>query len=376
MSIDFILEKAFFIHWTGREAEVVAVHFNPVSLQHSITNTLKNEGKGNKKKQYIGGSAGKLTMELVFDTTGDGADVREHTKKIARFMEPLNGGKKKVPAVVEFRWGVYSFKGMVEAYRELFDFFSPTGVPLRAVVNLTMARQDLVFDFGDTSSTFDTRGALEIEPVEIPCPPSAPGEEGAGGQSAASAAALAGDPGAGREIAAENGQESMRFGEGPSLVVSDSVELKKPETFTDGQAGAGPDIGAPAGGGPSLEPGALSGAAAGSGGGPFLKPGALSGAVDPAGVGGGDSFGGRASAGVSASEGAFSGLRRPARRIRRAPGFDPSRLVRRNESFGLTTDGEAEFRLGGRAVSKGPGSLKADVGASANLNSRIRFEED
>ncbi len=398
------LAKARFIPGAGERAEEIEVHFNPASLQYAITNTMKNEGRGNNRKQYVGESTGKLTMDLVFDTTRDGTDVRDHTKKVAKFMEPKPEGSKKVPAIVEFRWGVYSFQGMVEAYKETIDFFAPTGVPLRAAINLTLARQDHVFDHGDTTSTFDTQGALETEPVEVPNSPDSPGDGGSGGQSASSAAAGAGDPRAGREIAADNGQESMRFGAGESLVVSDSVQLRGPAAFASGQAGAGVGVGAGIGGGISAGAGVSAGAgigggisagagvsagagigggisagvsaSAGVGGGVSMGAGASAGVSASAGVEGGVSFGGRASAGVSASAGAFSGLHGSARGAIRTSRLDPGRLIQRNESFGLTTDGGADFRPGGRAVIEGSASLKADVGASASLNSRIRFGED
>src|SRR5262245_4980671 len=97
--------------WKG---ETVPVHFNPVSLQYTVSNTLKEEGQGKSKKQHVSQSSAKLTMDLVFDTTISGDDVRITTDKIARLMAPDD---KKVPAVVLFQWGVYTFKGMVESYK-------------------------------------------------------------------------------------------------------------------------------------------------------------------------------------------------------------------------------------------------------------------
>ena len=43
----------------------VPVHFNPASLQHTVSNTLKEEGQGAKKKQYVSQTTAKLTMEQV-----------------------------------------------------------------------------------------------------------------------------------------------------------------------------------------------------------------------------------------------------------------------------------------------------------------------
>lgn len=48
--------------------------------------------------------------------------------------------------MVLFEWGSFKFQGLVESYKETIDFFAPTGVPLRASINLTLASQDKVFE--------------------------------------------------------------------------------------------------------------------------------------------------------------------------------------------------------------------------------------
>ena len=136
------ITHAQFIPQTGKaKGKAITVHFNPVSLQHTITNTLQEKGKD--KKQYVTKSAAKLTMDLIFDTTHTGQDVRIDTGKVAQFMEP---DEKKVPPIIEFTWGTYKFRGLVESFKETIDFFSSNGVPLRASINLTLSRQEKVFE--------------------------------------------------------------------------------------------------------------------------------------------------------------------------------------------------------------------------------------
>ena len=89
--------RATFTPQTGSKTPI-EVHFNPVSLQISISNSLEDKGKGKDKKQYISKTAATLAMDLIFDTTHKGSDVRIETQKIARFMEP---GKN--PAIKKFR---------------------------------------------------------------------------------------------------------------------------------------------------------------------------------------------------------------------------------------------------------------------------------
>ena len=43
---------------------VIRVHFNPLTLQLSVTNSLQQQGKANEtKQQYVATSTSKLTME-------------------------------------------------------------------------------------------------------------------------------------------------------------------------------------------------------------------------------------------------------------------------------------------------------------------------
>ena len=70
-------------------------------------------------------------MELVFDTTATGEDVRDDTDKMARLLKPHGRAASRCRRSVEFSWGVYRFTGMVEQYKETLDFFSASGVPLR-----------------------------------------------------------------------------------------------------------------------------------------------------------------------------------------------------------------------------------------------------
>lgn len=332
------LVRAFFVRQTdpgkGKKFEV---HFNPASLLYEITNTL-DKGNGNSTKQYVSQSTGKLTMDLVFDTTHDGQDVRIHTEKIAKFMQP----EDKTPPVVSFEWGAYKFQGTVETYKETIDFFSAEGVPLRAQVNLAMSSQDKVFTSGKNKAA-DTGGALSAEGVEVEAP-----EDGG----AADLGNPSGDSQAARDLAAFNGQESLRFSDGASFVVGGEVSLGAPVAFASGGAGIGGGFGVSGGFG-------IEGGFGVSGG---FEAGA--------------SFGSKASARVTASAGAFAGLRPPSLERVRSPRLRAERFLERPDGSELGTDEGAKFQLGGQASLQAPVSLGADVGASASLRSRMRFDED
>lgn len=215
--------------------ESFAVHFNPASLQYTISNQMKNTGSGNSAKQYVDESTGKLTMELVFDTTDSGEDVRLYSVRVAQLMEPQESDK--TPPVVEFEWGLYTFAGMMEQYKETIDFFSSDGVPLRASINLTLASQDDVFEGGSRERTANTGGSLAGQgggnTVQTPPPPDSDG------RGVTQVATRAGNPAAARDIASQNGLENMRFTGAARLQLKASGPAGGGVSMTAGAGGRG-----------------------------------------------------------------------------------------------------------------------------------------
>lgn len=381
-------EPASFETLTGEKLNV-PVHFNPASLQYTVANTLKEEGKGAKKKQYVSQTTAKLTMDLVFDTTDTGEDVRVTTNKMAKLLQPVAaGGGKNVPPTVRFSWGAYAFTGMVEQYKETIDFFAAGGVPLRASINLTLSSQDVVFDSG-TASPASVDADLGAEPVVTPG-----ADDGAGPGGAQGVANAAGDPRAARAIAAANGAASLRFGAGASLAVGASVGVG----FGAGaavSAGFSAGIGASAGAGFSASAGAGMSASAGlsasadanllppaafasGGGGLSLGAGAglgvSAGGGLSLGAGGGAGIGASLSAsagagagfGVGAGGGAsagFAGLRLETTQSTRSLNTAALLPGPASASFGASAGGVA---AGGR-LTAGSGGLRAEVGADADF---------
>ncbi len=226
-----IVKASFSVRGGGDSFDV---HFNPQSLQYTITNKLKNTGSGNSAKQYVDESTGKLTMVLLFDTTDTGEDVRLHTVRVAQLMEPDESDK--TPPVVEFEWGLYTFAGMVQNYKETIDFFSADGVPLRASVDLTLASQDEVFEGGSDERAASTGGSLAgggADAVQSPPPPAGDG------RGVTQTATQAGNPAAARQIAAQNGLENMRFPGSAALEISRSTASAGVSSMAGVSASAG-----------------------------------------------------------------------------------------------------------------------------------------
>ncbi|WP_295886916.1 hypothetical protein [uncultured Thiohalocapsa sp.] len=126
----------------GNPSQAVDVQFNPDSLKVSLANSLSanDKSKNGNAAQYLDKSAGTLTVELVFDTSAEGTDVRRRTGVLyERFMQPVEEGSKlKAPSRCLFQWGAFEFVGLMLSMDETLDFFSSTGLPLRATVSLKL----------------------------------------------------------------------------------------------------------------------------------------------------------------------------------------------------------------------------------------------
>lgn len=128
----------------------------------------KEQGQGSKKKQHVSETSAQLSMDLVFDTTDTGRDVRLDTGEIVKLLSP-DAKAKKAPRMVEFSWGTYSFTGVIEQYKETLDFFSADGVPLRASVSLTLSSKELTFADPDGAGA-SVDGDVTPDTVDVPAP--------------------------------------------------------------------------------------------------------------------------------------------------------------------------------------------------------------
>ncbi|MGA8532757.1 MAG: hypothetical protein WB615_01470 [Candidatus Tumulicola sp.] len=321
----------------------VTVHFNPSTLTYTVENSVSQQSGSPKKVQYVAQFSGKLSMDLQFDTTGTGTDVRIDTNQVAAFMQAsanasaaaqtasgaAGGGGSNAqsapspaPPVLSFQWGSYEFKGVMESFKETIDFFSADGIALRALVSVTLARQDSVFDEGANFSQANTAGSL------VPT---------GDGDSALSVATRGGDPSAMRQLGSDNGLESLRFTGGVQLQVGASVGLS---------AGAG--------------------FASASSGGVQLSAQSGSGAL----------FGSGASAGVAASAGAFAGLQSGRTTASSTNQLDPTRIIGTTVGTDVTAYAGASFSLGGQAGAGMSAGLSSDTGAKFSFTDRLAFDTD
>ena len=98
--------------------------------------------------QFVRGQNEKITMELFFDTTEFGmvdnvTDVRTYTSKIYALTKVNSETHAPPRCALMWRDRLFSFGGnattrcLVESVNEEFNLFSPSGVPLRAKLNVT-----------------------------------------------------------------------------------------------------------------------------------------------------------------------------------------------------------------------------------------------
>ncbi len=187
------------------DREPFTVHFNPETLNLTLTNSVQ-KGRRGQPPQIVTAATGKLAMQLVFDTTTSGRDVREDTSRVAMMMDPdqsatgrrRRGQNNKIPARMLFEWGTIRFTGYMDSYKEKIEFFSREGVPLRSVVDLSITQSERDFTpsqrSGEQVRALQTRIGQNLD-------------------------AIAG-PDQGRNMALENGQENRRFSTGGSISVS------------------------------------------------------------------------------------------------------------------------------------------------------------
>src|SRR5205807_847427 len=114
------------------------VLFNPkeYSIQKSVQwEPHKAPGLDTPEQEFTSGNPAVLSVELFFDTNEEKKDVRkEHTEKVMTLA--LVEKKVHRPPLVQFSWGGFIFKGVVESLTIRYTMFLPDGRPCRATANL------------------------------------------------------------------------------------------------------------------------------------------------------------------------------------------------------------------------------------------------
>lgn len=332
------VRRARFYKGNGRSAtttlqtdDFLEVDFNPTALKHSVNRANAGAAQGRHSQQYSRQTETSLSMELLFDSTPTGEDVRKKTEWLAQRISGSSGqaSKKQEPPLIIFEWGTYQFSGVLTSFSETLDYFAAEGIPLRASVSITLEGRDAV---RSTEGAKAEDWKLNLDEGTVVAT--------AVGQSVTSLANRAGVQDTGRGLATQNGEENMRLPQRSSLVLDRAGKLNPPLPFVPGTSSEPKPSGAPS------------------------RSDAGSAAI-----------GLPKSAGVAASEGAFAFLRSPPASGASSPLDGSAILLRRSGDQPLPA--EADFSLGGRAATGAAATgLRARVGAGLRLSDCLRFEEE
>lgn len=151
--------------------------FNPNELQISRSNSwgaTTRRGQDAPELDFEGGQAGTMGLDLMFDTTATGKPVTDFTNKILDLMkidtslagydETKNNGR---PPWVKFHWGdMHSFKAIIESVDIRFTYFSSTGMPLRASVDMSLKQFEPDANWGPQNPTSGTPEPHKVHRVQ------------------------------------------------------------------------------------------------------------------------------------------------------------------------------------------------------------------
>lgn len=145
------------------EGDSIPCIFNPTdfTIQRSVNyNKSSIPGLDYPVQHFVSGEAETMSFSLMFDTystsgdklpsgVSDSAAAADSGKKDVRDYTGLIMGLTEVnpdthkPSGVEFVWGTISFIGHVESVSQRFTMFSASGVPVRAVVDITLVSEKM-----------------------------------------------------------------------------------------------------------------------------------------------------------------------------------------------------------------------------------------
>jgi hypothetical protein len=134
--------------------EYIDVEFNPTEYTLSKGAQIAEigiPGLDSPILQFIRGQNEKLTLELFFDTTACGGlgetgvtDVRTRTNSIYQLVKIQS--ETHAPPRIMFIWGSLSFKAIVETVTQKFTLFNPAGIPLRAMLTVSLREYQTLQD--------------------------------------------------------------------------------------------------------------------------------------------------------------------------------------------------------------------------------------
>ncbi len=115
------------------------LQFNPLSYTVGVTNKY-NDGKDKDGKdvplQFLSAQDDDLSLDLLFDSTDDGTDVR--LKLLTLEALSLMDFEEHAPSPCMFVWGSFLYIGIISKLTKKFTYFYQDGTPSRVRVTLVL----------------------------------------------------------------------------------------------------------------------------------------------------------------------------------------------------------------------------------------------
>ena len=119
--------------------EVIPLQFNPTEYSLEKTNTFqekKLKHKKEKKLQFKQSQQSDITLELLFDGTDEGKDVRELLEPLTHIVDIDK--EIHAPPLCMFVWGGLSVNAVVSKLSKKFTYFYQDGIPARVRVSMIL----------------------------------------------------------------------------------------------------------------------------------------------------------------------------------------------------------------------------------------------
>jgi Contractile injection system tube protein/LysM domain len=131
------LEKAKLINVDKNTTQEVLFNPKEYSIQKSVQwEPHKAPGLDLPEQEFTSGNPAVLAVELFFDTYEDNASVKDHTDQLMALA--LVDADSHRPPLVQFQWGDFTFKGVIESLALRYTMFLSDGKPCRATANLSV----------------------------------------------------------------------------------------------------------------------------------------------------------------------------------------------------------------------------------------------
>ena len=143
------MEKAKVIIYGEKGAEnTIPVLFNPAEydISRSVNYAkLSIPGTDSPIMQFINGGETSLNLTLYFDTQND--YIPKTSDDVRDYMQPIMSalwidGALHAPPEAAFSWGSFFFKGVITNAKQSFTMFLPSGIPVRAKLDLTFTNNE------------------------------------------------------------------------------------------------------------------------------------------------------------------------------------------------------------------------------------------